>query len=436
MDNDDLFIPNTFTNSLSDLDINSPSHKGSKAKKRKTPLEFSPQVSFKKRMNRYIHLFDSHSTLFSFTKILIGFIFITTPTLMIAIYPYVSSSSLVRYYMLPFILSVSISSSCLILFVLKRIVTSLRGRNTLFYSWNIANVLKSLHIIVISFFVLWVLMELETYVTTFPALGEYIYQACSNEANAEINLGMFLVNVIFASNMWNEDLHCDENQAHTFVIEAYTVASHKERLNGIVNAVLTLSVIYFAKVVLCKTKNETFYFVMMPLIIYECVLFKLYYYDKYHYQPQSAHHKAMELAPVALVIVCGMCLAVKRYIVKAFKQKYKTFLTHKLNWLTLLTLIVSFVLVFCSLGMLLGATVYAALRFEFRTKMEYQVVLLVKNGCWIGVIGFLCGSAFMFGHCALELVFKPSVFEGFRAVLKTPHYIKASSRRLKVCVRV
>ena len=433
MDNE-LFIPNSFTNSLSDLNINSgSSHNGTnKSKKRKTPLELSPQISFKKRINRYIHFFDSHSTLFSFTKILIGCIFITAPTLMIIIYPYFSSSISIRFYMLPFIISVSLSSSFLIVFIMNRIITSLQSKNTLFYSWNIANVFKILHIIFISFFVLWILKQLETYLITFPTLSEYIYQTCSTETKADINLDMFLVNIIFAANMWNEQLNCDDNQAHTFMIEQYTVTSHKEILNGIVNAVLTLSVLYFVKVVFCKTKNEMFYFVIMPMLIYECVLFKLYYYDVYRFTSQSMYYKAVELIPIAVVILCGMCLAIKRYIVKVFKQKYKTFLTHKLNWLTLMTLIVSFVLVFCSLGMLLCVIVYAMLKFDFNTKMDYEVVITIKNGCWIGVIGLLCGNAFMFGHYALELIFKPSVYEGFRAVLKNPHYIKVSSKRPKL----
>ena len=126
MDNE-LFIPNSFTNSLSDLNINNSSFKDSnhKTKKRKAPLELSPQLSFKKRINYYIHFFDNHSTLFSFTKILIGLIFLTTPTLMIILYPYYSSLITLRYYMLPFIISVALSSGFLIIFIMNRIVSSL-----------------------------------------------------------------------------------------------------------------------------------------------------------------------------------------------------------------------------------------------------------------------------------------------------------------------
>ena len=438
MDNE-LFIPNSFTNSLSDLNINSGSFKESnhKTKKRKAPLELSPQLSFKKRINYYIHFFDNHSTLFSFTKILIGLIFLTTPTLMIILYPYYSSLIPLRYYMLPFIISVAVSSAFLIIYIMNRIVSSLHGKNTLFYSWNVANVFKTLHIIIISFFVLWILKELETYLIAFPYLGEYIYQTCSTEATADINLNMFLVNIIFAATMWNEQLNCNNNhQAHTFVIEDYTVMSHKDIVNGVVNAVLTLSVVYFVKIVFCKTKNEMFYFIIMPMIIYECVLLKLYYYDVYHFTPQSMFHKAIEVTPIAVVIICAMCLAIKRYIIKVFKQKYKTYLTHKLNWLTLLTLIISFVLVFGSLGILLCVIVYAVMKFDFNTKMDYNVVITIKNGCWLGVSAFLCGNAFMFGHYAMELIFKPNVYEGFRAVLKNPHYIKVSSKRPKLSNKV
>ena len=122
---------------------------------------FSNKPRFKRNLTYFIRFFDKHATLLSLAKLFVGLIILSSPIVMVGLYPYFSSYIYMKYYMLPFIISAGVTCGLLILLLVYRAGDDIRSRGMLIVSWERKNILRLVHCIIIMIFVIWIMKSFE-----------------------------------------------------------------------------------------------------------------------------------------------------------------------------------------------------------------------------------------------------------------------------------
>lgn len=400
---------------------------------RATLSNFQPaKPKFKRHLNYLIRAFDKKPSLLSFLKLLFGLLIISTPAAMVGVYPYYSQYIYLKYYMLPFITCAALACGLLILLFVYRVGDDIRTRGMLIASWERKNILKLMHCIVMTIFIIWIFKTLENLTTNFSYMKEYVSQnKIKIEEYKEMNLGMYWINVFFCSFFWDEKF----DTLSYFDITNHFITLLNNNISRIFSSVTSLAMIYLIKLIFCKTKNEVPYFIITLMVLYECILYYVYNWSTYtaYHSDGSKMYKYIELIPLLIIVLCSLYLSVKRYPIGIFKRKFATYVSHKVNLFTLIILIISFIVVLGGIGCLGGSIIYLLFSVDITPSLKIKKIKFFKNLLWLGIILFCLGNSFFFGHYSFNLIFKPIAYESFPAVLKNPFYLKANvkGKRLK-----
>ena len=226
--------------------------------------ELSNKPRFKRNLNYFIRFFDKHATLLTLSKLFVGLLILSSPIVMVGLYPYFSSYIYMKYYMLPFIISAGVTCGLLILLLLYRAGDDIRTRGMLIVSWERKNILRLLHCIIMRIFVIWILKSFENLMSNFSYLKEYVSQNKNKiEEYKELSLGMYWLDVFFCCFFWDKQY----NTLPYFDITNSFMNLLNTNISKIYNSITAIALIYLIKLIFCKTKNELFYFILEMLLI-------------------------------------------------------------------------------------------------------------------------------------------------------------------------
>ena len=394
------------------------------SKRRLELFENSFKPTFKRRLNFLVRFFDKHPGLLSSTKMFVGLVFIGIPLIMTIFYlAFAEFTNLRKYYTLPYILSSSIAALLLILLLVFKIRDDIQNNGLLIPSWerhNIGKILVSLGIVI---GLLFIFIFFGNRVKTYPQLKEGVTQTKENDCK-NFDLGMISINFLFVS------IFSDKDKYDKVYCLSITDNSKKMLIKDVHRTILgflILCLIYSVKIVLFRTKNSIEYgFIMFSVIYYSTVFFSFEIFETSYQKLSSKKKRILEFIPFAIIIICGLILNVKRYIIGIYKRKYSSYLSHKTSLMSFLFALLSFCIIIISLSCL-GAGVTMLFYFDINSDLETIQLKRMVVFIWFGCFLYGFGSAFYFGHFVLQLIFKPIIYEYFNAVLKSPFYTKINS---------
>lgn len=422
--------------SISDINLSTREEKSiTKSEMQRTSIQsngFSNKPRFKRNLNYFIRFFDKHPTLLTLAKLFVGLLILSSPIVMVGLYPYFSSYIYMKYYMLPFIISAGVTCGLLVLLLVYRAGDDIRSRGMLIVSWERKNILRLIHCILMMIFVIWILKSFENLMSNFSYLKEYVSQNKNKiEEYKELSLGMYWLDVFFSCFFWDKQYIT----LPYFDITNSFMNLLNSNISKIYNSITAIAFVYLIKLIFCKTKNEIFYFIITAMTIYESILYRIYYWSSYkaYHASSSMIYKIIELFPLLVILICALILSIKRYPIGLFKRKFATYISHKVSLFCLFIVILSFIITLGGIFFLGGAIVYLFIKVDINSTLEIEKIEFFKTLLWLGVILFTVGNSFYFGNYAFNLIFKPIASEQFPAVLKNPFYIKANlkSKRLK-----
>lgn len=283
----------------------------------------------------------------SLVKLLIGFLLLGLPTIIFYFLIYVIYPVYIRYLILPFIISFSLCTALMLLFLIVKCNENWIKYGPIFPSWERQSCFSTLSCISFNIFMIIISKQLEGFFFNISILKGNISQVKEEIHGKTLNQGTFIFKLLFIGLLWDSK----HEELDYFELPNNFQREFKNELTAPIKPILILACYYLFSLIFFNSKNTIEHISLCIIIIFESfylILFPIG--DSYDYKKISflySNTQYFELIP--LIILSGIIswLMVKKHIVTLYTDNPYSNIDK--NIVTIIIALVSFILVMIGL---------------------------------------------------------------------------------------